>query len=115
MTNNVGRTVAGGLVGTLAMTAVIYGVAPMMGVHSSGTCSTVQQYAKEFITGKTLPDRFHFVTDPDLKVVNLYGLRWAAPNETAYPSTLVVDRQGTVRFVKISHSHWRPQRGAGRA
>jgi hypothetical protein len=33
VTNNVGRTVVGGLVGTVAMTAVIYGVAPMMGVH----------------------------------------------------------------------------------
>lgn len=70
-----------------------------------GAAASVQQYATEFITGKTLPENFHFVTDPDLKVVNLYGLRWDAPNETAYPSTIVVDRHGVVRFVKISHSH----------
>jgi peroxiredoxin len=70
-----------------------------------GAAASVQQYAADFITGKTLPDNFHFVADPDLKIVNLYGLRWDAPNETAYPSTVVVDRQGTVRFVKISHSH----------
>jgi len=67
--------------------------------------ASVQQYAAEFVTGKTLPENFHFVTDPDLKIVNLYGLRWEAPNETAYPSTFVVGRQGTVRFVKISHAH----------
>ena len=70
-----------------------------------GAAETVQQYASDFITGKNLPDNFHFVTDPDLKVVNLYGLRWDAPRETAYPSTIVVDRQGVVRFVKVSHSH----------
>ncbi len=33
MTSNVGRTMVGGLVGTVAMTGVMYGVAPMMGVH----------------------------------------------------------------------------------
>jgi peroxiredoxin len=70
-----------------------------------GAADTVQQYASDFITGKTLPDSFHFVTDPDLKVVNLYGLRWDAPGETAYPSTVVVDRLGIVRFVKVSHTH----------
>jgi len=70
-----------------------------------GAAASVQQYAAEFITGKTLPEGFLFVTDPGLKVVNLYGLRWDAPNETAYPSTFVVDRQGTVRFVKISRTH----------
>ena len=36
---------------------------------------------------------------------SLYGLRWDAPDETAYPSTIVIDRQGIVRFVEISHSH----------
>jgi alkyl hydroperoxide reductase subunit AhpC len=70
-----------------------------------GAAASVEQYAKDFVTGKTLPANFHFVTDPDLRTVNLYGLRWDAPNETAYPSTIVVDRQGIVRFVKISHSH----------
>jgi peroxiredoxin len=70
-----------------------------------GAAYLVQQKAEEFITGKSLPDRFHFVIDPDLKVVNLYGLRWDAPQETAYPSTFVFDRQGIVRFAKISHSH----------
>jgi thioredoxin-dependent peroxiredoxin len=70
-----------------------------------GPAASVQQYASDFITGKTLPAHFQFVTDPDVKVVNEWGLRWDAPGETAYPSTFVIDRHGIVRFVKISRSH----------
>jgi len=33
MTSNTARTVVGGLAGTLVMTGMLYGVAPMMGVH----------------------------------------------------------------------------------
>ncbi len=70
-----------------------------------GAPELVQGKAEDFVTGKTLPGNFHFVVDPDLKTVNLYDLRWNAAGETAYPSTLVFDRQGTVKFVKISHAH----------
>jgi peroxiredoxin len=70
-----------------------------------GAADTVQGKAEDFVTGKTIPDKYHFVVDPDLKTVHLYGVRWEAPNETAYPSTFVFDRQGKTRFVKISHSH----------
>jgi len=70
-----------------------------------GSADLVQGKAEDFVTGKTLPDRFHFLIDPDLRTVNQYGLRWNAPNETAYPSSFVFDRQGIVRFVKISRSH----------
>ena len=70
-----------------------------------GAADLVQGKAEDFVTGKTLPDRFHFLVDPDLKTVNLYHLRWNAPGETAYPSSFVFDKQGTVRFVKISQSH----------
>jgi thioredoxin-dependent peroxiredoxin len=70
-----------------------------------GAADSVQGKAEEFVTGKTIPDKYHFVVDPDLKIVNLYDLRWNAPNETAYPSTFVFDRQGVTRFVKISQSH----------
>jgi peroxiredoxin len=70
-----------------------------------GAADVVQDRAEDFVTGKTLPEQFHFVVDPDLKVVNLYHLRWNADGETAYPSTFVLDRQGVVRFAKISQSH----------
>jgi hypothetical protein len=42
---------------------------------------------------------------PDYKMTNLYGLRWDAPHETAYPSTFILDASGTIIFEKISHSH----------
>jgi len=41
------------------------------------------------------------VTDPDYKVTNLYGVRWNAPEETAYPSTFVLDKSRTVLFQRI--------------
>lgn len=70
-----------------------------------GAADLVQEKAQEFVAGKTLPERFHLAVDPELKVVNLYGVRWDAPKETAYPSTFVIDTRGTIRFVKISRSH----------
>jgi outer membrane biosynthesis protein TonB len=32
-------------------------------------------------------------------------LRWNAKNETAYPSTFIVDRSGNIGFAQVSHSH----------
>jgi alkyl hydroperoxide reductase subunit AhpC len=45
------------------------------------------------------------VTDPDYAMTNRYNLRWDAPAETAYPSTFIVDRDGTIRFERISRTH----------
>jgi peroxiredoxin len=70
-----------------------------------GSADLVQGKAEEFVTGKTIPNGFHFVIDPDLKTVTQYALRWNAPNETAYPSTFVIGRDGIIKFAKISHSH----------
>lgn len=70
-----------------------------------GAAELIQAKAEDFVTGKTVPERFHFVIDSDLKTVDLYNLRWNVPNETAYPSTFVFDQKGTVRFTKISRSH----------
>lgn len=61
--------------------------------------------AKEFLAQKPLPSSVHLVIDPDYKVTNLYGLRWDAPGETAYPSTFIVNQRGIILFRKISHSH----------
>jgi peroxiredoxin len=52
-----------------------------------------------------LPDDVHLVIDPDYVFTNLYGLRWDAPHETAYPSTFLIDRHGVVVFRKVSHEH----------
>lgn len=43
--------------------------------------------------------------DPGYEFTKLYGLRWDAPNETAYPSTFLIDRQGVVFFSKIVKQH----------
>ncbi|WP_263408990.1 peroxiredoxin family protein [Terriglobus tenax] len=52
-----------------------------------------------------LPENISLVIDPDYTVTKLYGLRWDAPHETAYPSTFILDRTGKVLYKKISHSH----------
>lgn len=70
-----------------------------------GAADTVQAKAEDFVTGKTIPANMHFVVDPDLATVNAYHLRWDAPNETAYPSTFLVDTGSVIRFAKISRSH----------
>ena len=70
-----------------------------------GQSKGLADHAREFMNDKTTPVGFHVVLDPDYRFTNLYGLRWDAPRETAYPSTFVVDSTGVVRFAKISRSH----------
>jgi peroxiredoxin len=71
-----------------------------------GPPADLDQHAKGFLEKQTeLPSNVVLVTDPDYKVTNLYGLRWDAPHETAYPSTFILDEKGMVVFEKISHSH----------
>lgn len=61
--------------------------------------------AKESLAHEVLPSNVRLVVDPDYKVTNLYGSRWNAPGETAYPSTFIVSQKGIILFRKISHSH----------
>jgi peroxiredoxin len=61
--------------------------------------------ANEFLTDKKLPDNIELLLDPGYGFTNLYGLRWDAPHETAYPSTFLIDRQGVVFFSKIVKAH----------
>lgn len=71
-----------------------------------GPSGDLSAHAKEFLAqAKELPANYHLVIDPDYKVTNLYDLRWDAPQETAYPSTFVLDRKGVVKYEKISHEH----------
>ena len=71
-----------------------------------GPPAELDRRAKEFLAKQAaLPPNVILVTDPDYKVTNLYGVRWNAPEETAYPSTFVLDKSRTVLFEKISHSH----------
>jgi thioredoxin-dependent peroxiredoxin len=70
-----------------------------------GPSDSVQQHAREFLASRALPSRFRITTDPDYVFTNAYGLRWDAPQETAYPATFVIDRDATVRFAQISIGH----------
>jgi len=71
-----------------------------------GPPADLDQRAKEFLAKENpLPANLHLVIDPNYSFTNQYGLRWDAPHETAYPSTFLIDRQGTVFFRKVSHEH----------
>ena len=71
-----------------------------------GPPADLDLHAKEFLTQQAeLPANIKLVIDPDYKVTNLYGLRWDAPRETAYPATFVLSKTGTIRFEKISRVH----------
>jgi peroxiredoxin Q/BCP len=71
-----------------------------------GPPADLDQRAKEFLAKQAeLPPNVVLVTDPDYMVTNLYGLRWDAPHETAYPSTFVLNKNGVIVFEKISHTH----------
>lgn len=70
-----------------------------------GPAERLKDHAEEFAQGKGLPEGFRFVMDPDYTFTNRYGLRWDKKGETAYPSTFVIDRDGAVRFAKVSKSH----------
>ncbi len=71
-----------------------------------GPPADLDQHAKEFLASQAnLPANVQLVNDPDYTVTNQYGLRWDAPRETAYPSTFILEHQGTVTFEKVSRGH----------
>ncbi len=70
-----------------------------------GPAKDLKKHGEEFVRGKTLPDNFHLVIDPDYEFTNTYRLRWDESGETAYPSTFVIDKDRKIRFAKISKTH----------
>jgi len=71
-----------------------------------GPPAELDQHAKEFLTKQNpLPKNIHLVVDPNYEFTNQYGLRWDAPNETAYPSTFLIDRHNVIYFRKVSKGH----------
>lgn len=70
-----------------------------------GPTDDVQKRAEEFAAGKAFPSNFRFVLDPNYAFTLSYDLRWDAPQETAYPSTFVIDRGGIVRYALVSKTH----------
>ncbi len=70
-----------------------------------GPAEGLKDHAAEFISGKGLPGHFAFVTDPQMRAVSAYKLRWIAPRETAYPATFVIGPDRVVRHAKVSTTH----------
>ena len=70
-----------------------------------GPAGNLKAHADEFVGGKAFPKNFEMVLDPDYAFTKAYGLRWDAPNETAYPSTFVLGPAGKILFAKVSRTH----------
>ena len=70
-----------------------------------GPSENLKAHAQEFLKDKSWPKDFLFVTDPDYTFTKAYDLRWDAKNETAYPSTFIVDKTGKITFAKVSKTH----------
>lgn len=70
-----------------------------------GAANKLDDHAKEFLKDKPLPAPLTLVTDPDYSFVRQQGLRWDAKDETAYPSSFVLDGDRKIYFAKISKSH----------
>jgi len=70
-----------------------------------GPAADLKAHAQEFLQNKNWPGNFQFVIDPDYSFTKSYGLRWEAKNETAYPSTFILDKENKVRFAHVSRQH----------
>jgi thioredoxin-dependent peroxiredoxin len=70
-----------------------------------GPSQKLGQRAEEFLAGKTLPEGFQMLLDPDYTFTRAYHLRWNAPKETAYPSTFVIQPDRKITFARISETH----------
>lgn len=70
-----------------------------------GPADGLKAKATEFVKGRDYPAHFTILLDPDYTFTNAYSLRWDAKNETAYPSTFVLDAKRKVTFAKVSKTH----------
>lgn len=70
-----------------------------------GPSTELTKRAQEFMKDRTLPDHFQLLIDSDYAFTKAYGLRWDADNETAFPSTFVIDKDLKVVFAKVSKEH----------
>ena len=70
-----------------------------------GEASLLEDHADDFMGSRSLPDPLVIVRDEGMEMVDSWGLRWRAPNETAYPAAYVIDGNGRVTWKKVSDSH----------
>jgi peroxiredoxin len=70
-----------------------------------GEAETIEKKAEQFLGSRSLPEPLVLVRDQGMEMVDQWGLRWNARNETAYPATYVFDRNARLRWKKVSESH----------
>ncbi len=70
-----------------------------------GPSEDLKAHAEEFLKHKQWRNDFRFLLDPDYRMVTSYGLRWKAPNETAYPAAFILNKKGIVSFARVSRGH----------
>jgi len=72
---------------------------------SDGLKGGLKGKADEFFRSAEMPESFDVAIDAGYQFTNAYGLRWVASRETAYPSTIVLDKAGIIRFASVSKTH----------
>ena len=70
-----------------------------------GASESLEKRAEEFAGKRRLPEPMVIVRDDQMDTVREWGLGWDARSETAYPATYVIDRNGRIRWKKVSTSH----------
>ena len=70
-----------------------------------GPAQGLKAHAEAFTKMAPLPAAYRVLPDPDYAFTRRYGLRWQAKDETAYPSTFVIERNGRIAFARISQEH----------
>lgn len=65
----------------------------------------LEKRAEQFMGARRLPQPLVIVRDEGMKMVYEWGLRWYGRKETAYPATYIIDRNGRIRWQKVSQSH----------
>ena len=70
-----------------------------------GPADDLKAHATNFLQDKNWPKDFLFVLDPDYSFTKSYGLRWEGDNETAYPSTFIIDTNNKVQFAHVGKGH----------
>jgi peroxiredoxin len=61
--------------------------------------------AAGMVGSQTLPANVHLALDPEYTFTSLYGLRWDATGETAYPSTFLIHADKMVIFSHVGQFH----------
>lgn len=69
-----------------------------------GEAEHLEKNSKRFLGSRKLPDPIRLVRDDDMQMVDDWGIRWQARNQTAYPATFVIDQNGRIAWKKVSSS-----------